>query len=1454
MSDLQPSPPTPPAPPPPRRLHRLTRWTAALGLLALSLLVVLTGVLWWAAQRPASLAWLLAQVPGLQAEGVEGAPAAPQWRIRSLRWTAPGGAGTLVIDQLVLERGSWQWQPRPGLWLALDLKRLQAEQLRWTSGPPSGQALKPPADLQLPLALRVDELAIQRLLIDEAPPITGLRARLGLQQTRADGRSVHSIEQLELAVQQLRLQGDASLQASGDLALSARLTARPEADPSPGHPDWQARLDAQGTLPSIALKAQLQGRAPAGTGNAPALLARAQLEPFKPWPLTLLEADTDALDLAALWPGAPRTRLQGQARLHMHSLGLERPMQLDLALRNTEPGDWSQRSLPVRQLHLRAEGEARHRDRLALQRLDLVLADASGDAGRIQGQGRWQGDAAELGLEIQGLQPQRLDRRAAAMKLSGPLTLKASGLTPDAQGHLAAPLLRFDARLSGAQAGNTAPQVSLQASGELGRRHLQIDAAEARAGEALARASGRLQGDGRGWALRGQAQLAALDPLLWWPGRPGSLWQRGGHRLGGQFSADLRWAPPAASAASPPVTSADTSPLARLAPLLQGLAGEAKAQLSDSRIAGLPLSAELALARRGNAGQLDGQLQLAGQKLVLQVQAGDAAAASPTQRWSGQLQAPSLAALQPLQRLLAEALPEQAASLAAAWPGAGRVEAQGRLEQRSDGWSSQGSASIAELALATARLQSAQLRWQLDSAADAPLTLSLEARQLRDTTAGNGNNGPRIEQLQASLAGSWRQHRLQLAAELPLRPPAWTEPLLGPAGHGTRLALSAQGGWTAGASSTATHLPWPWPAGLWRWQSLQLRAGATGLAQGQSGTPWLLLDSPQAELQFEAAFVPQRLQLAPGRVALANATALSWQQLRWQAPSAGQTARADARNDDGLQVEARLETIDLAQLLARLQPDMGWGGDLTLGGRIQLRQGGAASSQVEADIALERQGGDLQLTDELGNVNVLGLSELRLAAAARDGRWQLAQGFAGRNVGAVAGAQVLSLAPGSRWPTAEAALNGVLEARVDNLGVWGAWLPPGWRLGGQLHTSAKAAGTLGAPLLTGQMRGSGLSLRNLLEGVSLSDGELSVALEGERARIEQLRFSGAEGGALSLQGQAQLGQQPVAELSLNFQRFRLLGRIDRRIRLSGQAQARLDRQSLQVGGDLRIDEGLIDISRGEAPTLDADVVVRRPGSGSGNAGSAAETSRPAPAELPPALRQAKVALRLDLGEQLRLRGHGVDTGLHGTLNISAPGGRLALNGDVRTQGGQYAAYGQKLDIRRGLFQFTGPLDNPRLDVQAVRPNLDVVVGVALTGTAQLPRVRLFSEPAMSEYEQLSWLVLGRSPDGLGRTDTALLQRAAFALLAGDGQSPSDNLLAAVGLTDFSVRQSDDELRETVVSLGKQLSRRWYLGYERSVNATTGTWQLIYRVAQRFTLRAQSGEDNAIDLIWSWRWN
>ena len=278
-------------------------------------------------------------------------------------------------------------------------------------------------------------------------------------------------------------------------------------------------------------------------------------------------------------------------------------------------------------------------------------------------------------------------------------------------------------------------------------------------------------------------------------------------------------------------------------------------------------------------------------------------------------------------------------------------------------------------------------------------------------------------------------------------------------------------------------------------------------------------------------------------------------------------------------------------------------------------------------------------------------------------------------------------------------------------------------------------------------------------------------------------------------------------------------------------------------GTIRVDEGRFDIRSSDAPSLDDDVSIR-------SKAPVVERPEPEPSRAP--RRDTRLNIQVDLGDKLRVRGRGLDTALAGQLKVSTPGGRLAVTGLVQAVGGTYAAYGQKLEIDRGILSFSGVPDNPGLDILALRPNIDTKVGVAISGNFVTPRVRLFSDPEMSDTDKLSWLVLGRASDGLGRADTALLQRAAVALLSGEGEAPTDAFLRSIGIDELSLRQSEGDVRETVITLGKQLSRRWYLGYERGVNATSGTFQLIYRIAQRFTLRAQSGHDNSLDVIWVWR--
>jgi translocation and assembly module TamB len=142
--------------------------------------------------------------------------------------------------------------------------------------------------------------------------------------------------------------------------------------------------------------------------------------------------------------------------------------------------------------------------------------------------------------------------------------------------------------------------------------------------------------------------------------------------------------------------------------------------------------------------------------------------------------------------------------------------------------------------------------------------------------------------------------------------------------------------------------------------------------------------------------------------------------------------------------------------------------------------------------------------------------------------------------------------------------------------------------------------------------------------------------------------------------------------------------------------------------------------------------------------------------------------------------------------------------------------------------------------------------VQITGTALLPRVRLYAQPELPDAEKLSWLVVGRA-SASGGAEAALLQQAAIALL-GSKAGQSRGLAASLGLDELSFRGAetlaDGSTSQGAVTLGKRFSRNFYAAYERSISGALGTLFVFYDLSQRFTVRAQAGEQSAVDLIFT----
>ena len=733
------------------------------------------------------------------------------------------------------------------------------------------------------------------------------------------------------------------------------------------------------------------------------------------------------------------------------------------------------------------------------------------------------------------------------------------------------------------------------------------------------------------------------------------------------------------------------------------------------------------------------------------------------------------------------------------------------------------------------RLQAwqAQGRWQASGQWQggwASPTLQLQAELQSERLAVQGpNHRSQLEQVLLHLSGPVQALQVQ-----------WRGRWLAAAGQ---AELQGQGLLGRSLGGNRTHADW---------QGQITHSQLGWRASGQSATLQLLQQGPLA-WQWRGA--EQRLQWQAQRWALQGPDAQAALQLQaghWQA-----ARRAGAWPHTLVQVRLDGWPARWASTLGLAE----WPGDLLLQGGIDLRVEDAPQLQAW----LERSRGDWQLRgDSPGSARVpAGLREasarltINAARAALDLRWDSEQ--AGQ-LEAHLDSRIDPAGPiAALWP-ADAPLAGRVQARLPRVGAWSWLAPPGWRVQGGVDARFEVAGTRSQPRWQGTLQADDLALRSAIEGVELRQGRLRARLQEQALWLDELTLqgAGAQGGELRVQGQVQwqpqdgpLWQTVQMDLQAQARALRVSSRADRRLIVSGQTRAQWLAGRMHLSGELQADSAQFILPEDSAPTLGPDVVIVPAAPGAASASPAAGDSL---------IGTPEVQLLLRLGPDFQLRGRGIRTRLAGELQLrsgAASQGRPRLSGEVRTEGGRYKAYGQELDVEQGLLRFAGPYDNPALDILALRPQLPQRVGVRVTGTAQAPRVRLYAEPEMPDADTLAWLVLGRSP-AAGGAESAVLQQAALALLGGNGQSLGGELANALGLDAVSLANRSVSLADgsttsgAALMLGKRLSKDFYLAYESSVSGAMGSLFMFYELSRKLSLRAQTGEYNALDLVYTIR--
>ncbi len=417
----------------------------------------------------------------------------------------------------------------------------------------------------------------------------------------------------------------------------------------------------------------------------------------------------------------------------------------------------------------------------------------------------------------------------------------------------------------------------------------------------------------------------------------------------------------------------------------------------------------------------------------------------------------------------------------------------------------------------------------------------------------------------------------------------------------------------------------------------------------------------------------------------------------------------------------------------------------------------------------------------------------------------------------------------------ESTVAGQGNVSIDDVSVFAVFVPAISNPRGKLEGSLTVSGTLTRPEFLGEvaLTEAGFSVRQA--GIEIADVE--VRLSQRAAGQLQLVGSARSGsGQISIEGDTLVGTESGirTEIVLEGENFELARLPEWQVAASPSITAIFDERATLVSGELGIPNAAITLSEipetAESPSPDA--IVHR------TEGTEARSDR-----------RLSIDVKTMLGEDVQFSGFGLTAGVEGTVRLQG-GNREPWvgNGALVLRGGRYKAYGQELEIERGELLFNGPLDNPQLDIRAIRRTGEVVAGIQLSGTPSQLRSDVFSEPVLSDAEALSYLLTGRPLSSAANADQGeVLNNAAFALgLTGAGTVASQ-VRSGLGLETLAIEGGSDSGR---IVAGKRLGSRLLVEYGYGLIDKLGTLLLRYQLSDRIILESRTGTVSNLDVVYS----
>lgn len=428
------------------------------------------------------------------------------------------------------------------------------------------------------------------------------------------------------------------------------------------------------------------------------------------------------------------------------------------------------------------------------------------------------------------------------------------------------------------------------------------------------------------------------------------------------------------------------------------------------------------------------------------------------------------------------------------------------------------------------------------------------------------------------------------------------------------------------------------------------------------------------------------------------------------------------------------------------------------------------------------------------------------------------------------------------------ALGGNLQLAFDDLGWVEALTPLVSAVNGELQGRIDVGGNIEQPVLATDIELSEVNLNVPSAGLAISDMYASVQSEDSRQFSINLGLSSGEG-ELEVIGSLTDPFLDSRELSLEINGDDVsVANLDV---LSATASPHItvlaNQQAIDISGELLIP--MVDLTVVALPESAVDVsrdavIVTQPEERTVDNTALAETSSLAGIPL-------TTSLVVRLGDNVNISGFGLNARLEGELDITQRAEATPLAyGELGLASGELEIYGRTLFIEQGKLLFMGSVDNPALDIRAIREVEDMRVGVQINGTARNMRSTLFSTPTLPEGDILAVMITGRPIAEIGsEQDGNALIGAATSLGIRQTDGIVNQIQSQLGLDALSINSSGDT-SDSSLMLGKYITPRIFIRYAVGLFETENSLAIDYTMTDRIKLQATSGESQSIDVTYT----